>query len=199
MAFFLFPLSLAWSFQIDLTSAQIQEAIDCGKINNGNEYTDVMKEWRVESNNNKVGFIIVDSSFYYLASFSYLQSKKYQELLPKEIKELISRSKNEVFFNIYVYGNSIDFAEDYHVVLKYKDKIIQPKTKKNESYASTSGYWPNDPAYSAMLNYGFLFRKQDSKSKKETMIFNPDDTITLTIIPPNDNEINIEVDLSAMR
>jgi len=198
--------SFSKGFEIDLTSEQIQEAIDYGKTITEDNYLDATEEWRKEIKSvaiapgRNIGFIIINSSFRKLVIDSYSAFKKYQELSPKEIKKIIKTNKNEIFFIIYVYGDLPDFAKGYHVVLKCKNKVLQPSTKQNESWANyRGGDAPSYAAYSAGLYYGFLFREKDSKTKKEVMVFNPYDTIILTVIPPDGEESNTEIDLSAMR
>lgn len=197
LAFPFTTISFAFGFQIDLSTTQIQEAIEYGKTHKDDKITDLLKDWIVNIDG-KQDYALVNSPFQLLTSESCKATREYKEVSSETIKGIISTTKNTLLLNIRVYGSSIDFAKNYHAVLKYKDKIVQPIYTNNPALADTSINWPEDPAYAATIAYGFAFRKQQ-KTKKINTIFDPNDIITLTIIPPYEHEFNFVIDLSTMR
>ena len=75
-------------------------------------------------------------------------SVQYKELSLIEIAEVLNRVRGKLSFHVVLPGHTSDFAENYHAVLKYKEKVVQPTYKENPKQADLLCYESGNPIYS---------------------------------------------------
>jgi hypothetical protein len=174
-----------------LSDEEIQEAIKVGKEAKDN--ISLFDEWIMGYPSNSPGLIdmwkthlVVTTPFRSLATEVWSKWKKYQELTQEEIEECLTNFEAKLAIAVVFYGDKIDFAKDYHCVIKIGDKIIQPSYIRNEDEAEKTTIWPFNPAYKAMNFY--IFPIADI----------PRDAV-IQIIAIGDKEEVFTVDLSKMR
>jgi hypothetical protein len=174
-----------------LSDEEIQQAIELGKEAKNN--ISLLDEWVIGYPSNSPGLIdmwkthlLITTLFRSLASEAWGKWKKYQELTQEEIEERLISFEAKLMIAVVFYGDEIDFAKDYHCVIKIGDKIIQPSYIQNEDEAEKTIIWPFSPAYKAMNFY--IFSTADI----------PRDAV-IQVIAIGDKEETFTVDLSKMR
>lgn len=151
--------------KVKLTKEEIQEAIDWGAENKDSpENIDSAYRFGEWESYKECGYI--STKFYRLARFSCQSARSmYKSLTKSDIKgELACNSLTIV---IYTYGDKIDFAQHYYMVLKQGDKIIQPKPGDviADDWADMTARWPKSPSYRARVMAFFRYSKINPKAK----------------------------------
>jgi len=131
-------------------------------------------------------YFIISTPFGVLAVMTENKWRKYQELTKEEIEGYLRISEANLVIGVYFLGDKIDFAKDYHCVIKIGDKIIQPTTVENQYVSDKTDSWPSSPAYEALCVY--CFPTDDI----------PRDAI-IQVITIGDKEETFTVDLSKIR
>jgi len=174
-----------------LSNEEIQQAIKLGKKAKDN--WSLFNEWLIGYPLNNKGdvdlnktYFIISTPFGVLAVMTENKWRKYQELTKEEIEGYLRISEANLVIGVYFLGDKIDFAKDYHCVIKIGDKIIQPTTVENQYVSDKTDSWPSSPAYEALCVY--CFPTDDI----------PRDAI-IQVITIGDKEETFTVDLSKIR
>ncbi len=102
---------------IDLTPAQIEEAVAYGKAKKDTTVLESVKEWVVDLGP-EVGYATVDTKFKEIARVARRLVKEGKELTPERARTILAgMSSSNINFSITVYGPTRDFAKNYKVVL----------------------------------------------------------------------------------
>ena len=130
-----------------------------------------------------------------LANYARKAAKQYRSVSDEE-KRIALRAEGRLAFTLMLwseYKGSLTFGKDYHAVLLYKDKYIQPVFKRNPELAE----WDKTASkYSGFFLYEFPL---ESVVDEEQVIIDPDGKVTLIAISPQGKETRFEFDLSKVR
>jgi hypothetical protein len=171
-----------------LSDEQIKEAIEYGEKNKDIDYISFLSEW-VNVSNDGYEWAALNTKFSilaYEAREAALASKKLSE---DQIFQLISDVEDILSFRVVLYGNSSEFARDYHAVLLYKNKPIQPVNEQNDEHARPTNLGIRIPTtYRATCRYDF-----------PNYYIEPDESVTLLILSPLSKERRFVFNLKEMR
>jgi len=148
--------------KVNLTEEEVQEAINWGAENKDSfevlirPYVFGVLEAYEES-----GYI--GTKFYYLAFLGYLSARKYKSPERAEVQTVLSAKVLPI--SISTYGDKIDFAKDYHMVLKQGEKVIQPVKVKAPELAEMTARFPESPLFRATMSADFPYSEVDPKGK----------------------------------
>lgn len=155
----------------NLSDSKIQDAIKIGekglesllKYKNNNKLS-------IKEDNNLGSWkpdIWVSTPLIQVARDSYLKNRNYKKYTIEDAKATISKV-DALTFELWTYGDQIDFGKSMNVVLKQGDKIIQPKEiiGKDELGETTSS-WPKSPAYHKIVLVDFDKSEIDFNSEYE--------------------------------
>jgi DivIVA domain-containing protein len=167
----------------NLTGSEICQAIIIGKEWRDNP--DILQNWIVGENviENVIRktHLILETPVKWIASIVCEAWKENKEVT---IEELWERFKKYRFFITAVcYGDEVNFARDYHCIIKMNDKVIQPLYVETQEIADKTNSWPKSPAYTAQ-NY-YYFSTEDIPRNA-----------TIRIIIPEASKADWDVDLS---
>ncbi|TLD40728.1 MAG: hypothetical protein JETT_3021 [Candidatus Jettenia ecosi] len=194
---FLWILFLLFAFSNDsyavyytLSSEQIRQAIEYGKKNKDADPVSFLDEWiRVSDSDNVYEWAGLHTKFSTLAYEAKKASQASKNLTEEQISQLLSEKEDILSFIVILYGNSYDFAQDYHAVLLYKNKPIQPVLEQNNSRGTASNLeFKRSIAYRAECRYEF-----------PNYYVEPDAEVTLVILNPLNNEKRFLFRLGEMR
>ena len=172
---------------IDLTPAQIEEAVAYGKAKKDATVLEFVKEW-VADLGPEVGYATIDTRSKEIARVARRLVKEGKELSPEGARTILGgMSSVNLNFSITVYGSTPDFAENYKVVLKYQGKFISPSY---ESIPWVARERLNGiPGYVITCISVFPIKEIDINSK-----------VTLELLEPPEKEIlEFTFDLSKIR
>lgn len=150
--------------KVNLTKQDIQEAIDLGV-----KYKDTYDE-NVRSlyqfGDRKYGKESgsIQTKFSLVAYVAYSAAKEYRNLERDKIEGGLPLL-TDFTISIYTYGDKIDFAKDYHMVIKQGEKVIQPVNVKTDKWGRATLAWPYSPKYSAFTQARFLYSEIDPHAK----------------------------------
>lgn len=171
-----------------LSDDQIKEAIEYGEKNKDSDYVSFFSEW-MDVSNEGYEWAVLNTEFSTLAYEARQSALASGKLTQTRIFHLISEAEDILSFQVILYGNSPDFATDYHAVLLYKNKPIHPVNEQNDTHARPSNLGIRLPAtYRAACRYDF-----------PNYFIEPDEVVTLIIISPLDKERRFFFDLKEMR
>jgi len=173
-----------------LSEDQIKEAIHYGKDNKDTGLT-FFKEWEVDFGWG-IGIAHLYSPFFLLAFCAQEATREYRSVTDYE-KEVALTGQGHLTFDLLLWGDSITFGKDYHAVLLYEGKYIQPFFKKNDELAK----WDETVSkYEGHFIYDFSLV---STVDGEKISIDTNGKVTLIIIPWVGKETRFEFDLSKIR
>lgn len=171
-----------------LSDDQIKEAIEYGGKNKDHDYISFLSEW-INVSHNGYEWAVLNTEFSILAYEARQSALTSRELTEEQIFQLISEAEGILSFQVVLYGNSPDFARDYHAVLLYKNKPIQPVNEQNDVHARPTNLGIRLPAtYRATCRYDF-----------PNYFIEPDEVVILVILSPLDKERRFVFNLKEMR
>jgi len=173
----------SFGFHKSLNDSLVEEAIEYGVAHKKTEVLKFFEPWQF-----KKGWegCLVWTKWCALASSARDATRKYQLVDSNLIAE--TKSDSLLMFNFFLLGNRISFAKNVHSVIKIDTLILQPVYKRNEHLASTSGFWPDDPAYHAVCQHYYHLAD-----------IPPDAKIELIVIKGSGKEIIFKIDLSKIK
>ena len=185
--FFVFSQK-AYAIYYNLTDEQIKEAVEYGENNKDTDYFTFLDEWMTVAGDG-YEWAALNTKFSilaYEAKQAALESRKLTQAemmrFPLEVEDILS-------FHVVLYGNSSDFAKDYHAVLLYKNKSIQPFTEQNDAHAKPANLGVRiSTSYRAICKYDF-----------PNYYVEPDAEVILVIISPLNKERMFVFHLKEMR
>lgn len=178
------PAQAIWT---ELKDSQIEEAIQYGKRYKNYDVDKFLGEWMVvwRKDADRVGLY---TKFNLLAVAARNAALESRELRSEEIKNTMAKAEGKLSFELVLYGDTSHFARNYHAVLNYKERYIQPSFKHNPD-AEPYGWRPmSPPIFRAFCSYEFTLTDID-----------PNAEVTLILIAPSGMERQAIFDLSRMR
>src|SRR3990167_4838414 len=138
-----------------LSEEQISQAIEYCENNKDTDYFTFLDEWTTVADDG-YEWAALNTKFSilaYEAKQAALQSRKLTQTeiirFPLEVEDVLS-------FHVILYGNSSDFTKDYHTVLLYKNKPIQPIIEQNDTHAKPANLGIRiHTSYRAICKYDF--------------------------------------------
>lgn len=178
----------ATAVYFSLSDEQIRQAIEYGEKNNDLDYIAFLDEWVVVSQEG-YEWAALNTKFSVLAYEAKQASLAARKLTEAEIYQSISEGEDSLSFHVVLYGNSPDFSLDYHAVLLYKNKSIQPVREQNDTHARPTNLGIRLPAsYRATCRYDF-----------PNYYVEPDEEVCLVILSPLNKERKFVFHLKEMR
>ncbi len=171
-----------------LPDEQIKQAIEYGEKNNDLDYIAFLSEWVMVSHegyewaalNTKFSILAYEAKQASLAARKLTEAQIYQSMA--EVEDILS-------FHVVLYGNSPDFTKDYHAVLLYKNKPIQPVIEQNDTHARSTNLGIRlSMSYRATCRYDF-----------PNYFVEPDEEVSLVILSPLNKERRFIFNLKEMR
>lgn len=192
---FLWILSLFFAFSKDtyavyynLTDEQIRQAIEYGEKNKDTDYISFLGEW-VNVSNDGYEWAALNTKFSIVAYEAKQAALASRKLTEAQIYQSISEVEDILSFRVVLYGNSSDFAMDYHALLLYKNKPIQQVNEQNDTHSKPTNLGIRLSAtYRATCRYDF-----------PNYYIDPDDEVTLVILSPLNKERRFVFNLKEMR
>ena len=166
-----------YAIYYNLTDEQIKEAVEYGENNKDTDYFTFLDEWMTVAGDG-YEWAALNTKFSILAYEAKQAALKSRKLTQAEIMRFPLEVGDILSFHVILYGNSSDFAKDYHAVLLYKNKQIQPFDEQNDAHAKPANLGVRIPAsYRAICKYDF-----------PNYYIEPDAEIILVIISPLNKE-----------
>ncbi len=182
--FFVTPVLAIW---MDLSEGQADRAIEYGRTHKEYNNDRLLKEWTVVLQGTGEE-VVLYTKYSLLAMAARDAARESRELRPEEVESILAKAEGRLAFRAVFYGSTANFAQSYHAVLLYNERIIQPVHKENP-LAEPYGWRPlSPPIFRAFCSYEF-----------STKDINPDATVTLLLINPAGGEKQVDFDLSKMR
>ena len=171
-----------------LSDEQIRQAVEYGENNKDTDYFTFLDEWMTVAGDG-YEWAALNTKFSilaYEAKQAALESRKLTQAeiirFPLEVEDIMS-------FHVVLYGNSSDFTKDYHAVLLYKNKPIQPINEQNDAHAKPANLGVRIPtSYRAICKYDFPNYYVESDAE-----------VILVVISPSNKERRFAFKLGEMR
>ncbi len=171
---------------IDLTPAQVEEAIQRGKAGKKDGMAEFSKEWTVILGE-KVGWATLYSRFHDLAYRARKAVMENRELSQDEIREILSK-QDVITFSVTILTDYMYYNYHRPSTLSVGDDVRAASFEFVPQMCEDSTFFPESPYYVAGCVYSFSSEG-----------IRPDSKVTLTVIKPDGNEVAFEFDLSKMR
>ena len=185
--FFVFSQK-AYAIYYNLTDEQIKEAVEYGENNKDTDYFTFLDEWMTVADDG-YAWAALNTKFSILAYEAKQAALESRKLTQAEISRFPLEVDDILSFHVVLYGNSSDFAKDYHAVLLYKNKSIQPFTEQNDAHAKPANLGVRiSTSYRAICKYDF-----------PNYYVEPDAEVILVIISPLNKERMFVFHLKEMR
>ncbi|MFQ5868104.1 MAG: hypothetical protein ACE5IT_08985 [bacterium] len=167
--------------KVGLTEEDIKEAVDLGaKIKDTAKGFLPSYGFGSMKAYKEYGNII--TKFCSLVLLSLKLGKGYKNLEEAKIEEI---NRLEHFtITILTYGDEVDFAKNYRIVLRQEEKVIKPVYIKTHYQALASSSFPQSPSFGAVVIAHFLYSEVDPKAR------------TTIILVKDKEESSFEVDFS---
>ena len=185
--FFVFSQK-TYAIYYNLSDKQARQAVEYGENNKDTDYFTFLDEWMTVADdgyewsalNTKFSILAYEAKQAALGSRKLTQAKIIQ--FPLEVEDILS-------FHVVLYGNSSDFTKDYHAVLLYKNKPIQPINEQNDAHPKPANLGVRIPtAYRAICKYDFPNYYVESDAE-----------VILVVISPSNKERRFAFKLGEMR
>ncbi len=170
----------------DLSSNQINEAIEYGKNNRRASIKDFVKPWVVQLGA-KTGWATLYTPYHNVAFKAKKAAVERRELTQGEILKAL-RIKESLTLTVSVFGDYMQFARGYNAILFHGEKAIYPIFTYFPEYAEPSEFYPESPVYVA----GCVF-------KFPTEEIDPDSVVTLLVTSPEGEVFKFTFDLSKIK
>lgn len=148
--------------KVDLTEDEVKEAIDLG-VKNRDSPESIRSLYCFGGGVGRKEYGFVATKFYTLAFLGCRLAKRYKSPEREEIEEILN--SKELWIGICTYGDKIDFAENYHIVLTEGKKVIQPVNPRAPRWTNTTASSPTSLSYQATIIASFPYSKINTKAK----------------------------------
>lgn len=148
--------------KVNLTEEEVQEAINWGAENKDSPVV-FRRPYNFGSPNAFEESGRISTKFYSLADCGYGTARKYKS--PEKWMIDIILGYRTLTIYIFTYGDRLDFAKNYHMVIKQGEKIIQPVSVKAPELAKMTARWPHSPSYKAIVSGLFAYSEINPKGK----------------------------------
>jgi len=171
-----------------LSDEQIRQAIEYGENNKDTDYFTFLDEWMTVAGDG-YEWVALNTKFSILAYEAKQAALESRKLTQAEIIRFPLEAEDILSFHVVLYGNSSDFTKDYHAVLLYKNKPIQPFTEQNDAHAKPANLGVRiHTSYRAICKYDF-----------PNYYIEHDAEIILVVISPSNKERRFVFNLKEMR
>lgn len=171
-----------------LSDEQIRQAIEYGENSKDTDYFVFLDEWTTVAGDG-YEWATLNTKFSLLAYEARRAALESRKLTQTEIIQFPLEAEDILSFHVVLYGNSSDFAKDYHAVLVYKNKPIQPIIEQNDTHAKPANLGVRiSTSYRAICKYEF-----------PNYYVEPDAEVILVIISPLNKERMFVFHLKEMR
>ena len=171
-----------------LSEEQIRQAIEYGEKNKDTDYLTFLDEWMTVTSDG-YEWAALNTKFSILAYEARQAALVSRKLTEAEIIRFPLEAEDILSFQVVLYGNSPDFTKDYHAVLLYKNKPIQPTIEQNDTHARPANLGVRiSTSYRAICKYDF-----------PNYYVEPDEEVLLVIISPLNKERMFVFRLREMR
>ena len=185
--FFVFSQK-TYAIYYNLSDKQARQAVEYGENNKDTDDFTFLDEWMTVTGDG-YEWAALNTEFSTLAYEAKQAALKSRKLTQTEIIALPLEVEDTLSFRVVLYGNSSDFAKDYHAVLLYKNKPIQPINEQNDTYARTTNLGIRiSTSYRAICRYDF-----------PNYYVEPDAEVILVVISPSNKERMFAFTLGEMR
>lgn len=147
---------------VNLTEEEVQEAIDWG-TKNKDSYEKTTSPYKFGETEAYKENGYIGTKFFMLAFLAYQSARRYESLDRAHIEEVLNFKTLAI--NIVTYGYEIDFAKNYHMILKQGEKVIQPVSVEAPELVDMAPRWIESAPYSAQVTGFFPYAKIDPKAK----------------------------------
>lgn len=179
---FLFPwvLFLFFAFSekanaiyYSLSDEQINQAIEYGENNKDTDYFTFLDEWMTVADDG-YEWAALNTKFSILAYEAKQAALESRKLTQAEIIRFPLEVEDTLSFHVILYGNSSDFTKDYHAVLLYKNKPIQPIIEQNDTHAKPANLGIRiHTSYRAICKYDFPNYYVESDAEVILVVISP--------------------------
>uniref|UniRef100_A0A7C2GWJ6 Uncharacterized protein n=1 Tax=Dictyoglomus thermophilum TaxID=14 RepID=A0A7C2GWJ6_DICTH len=144
--------SRSWS----LSDKEIKDALDTAKRYRNDLYT-IVRDYILFYGSPYEPNIVIFTPYLGLVINVREYYRKYMEPTKDYIENTLKLYEERLFIAAQIYGDRIDFAKDYHCVIKIGEKIVQPIENESlkKDVAELTDKWPYSPAYKATNLYVF--------------------------------------------
>ncbi len=171
-----------------LSDEQIRRAIEYGENSKDTDYFAFLDEWTTVAGDG-YEWATLNTKFSLLAYEARRAALESRKLTQTEIIQFPLEAEDILSFHVVLYGNSSDFTKDYHAVLVYKNKPIQPIIEQNDTHAKPANLGVRiSTSYRAICKYEF-----------PNYYVEPDAEVILVIISPLNKERMFVFHLKEMR
>ena len=171
-----------------LSDEQISQAIEYGENNKDTDYFTFLDEWMTVADDG-YEWAALNTQFSILAYEAKQAALESRKLTQTEIIRFPLEVEDTLSFHVILYGNSSDFTKDYHAVLLYKNKPIQPIIEQNDTHAKPANLGVRiSTSYCAICKYDF-----------PNYYVEPDAEVILVVISPLNKERMFVFHLKEMR
>jgi len=171
-----------------LSDEQIRRAIEYGENSKDTDYFAFLDEWTTVAGDG-YEWATLNTKFSLLAYEARRAALESRKLTQTEIIQFPLEAEDILSFHVVLYGNSSDFAKDYHAVLLYKNKPIQPFNEQNDAHAKPTTLGVRiHTSYRAMCKYDFPNYYVESDAE-----------VILVVISPSNKERRFVFNLKEMR
>ncbi|MBM4055477.1 MAG: hypothetical protein FJ264_12615 [Planctomycetes bacterium] len=165
--------SAAHAVFYDLTDEQITQAVEYGQKNKDHDYVFFLAEW-VSTSKDWYEWAAINTKFSIVAYESKNAALAGKTLTDEEITQFMFEAEGIFSFQVVLYGSSPDFTKDYHAVLLYGDKPIQPVLEQNDMNAKMMNIGLRKPSYyRAICRYDFPNYFVDPNAEVILVIISP--------------------------
>ncbi|MDO8745773.1 MAG: hypothetical protein Q7J76_11765 [Candidatus Brocadiaceae bacterium] len=189
MIFLFFAFSeKAHAVYYSLSDEQIRQAIEYGENSKDTDYFAFLDEWTTVAGDG-YEWATLNTKFSLLAYEAKQAALESRKLTQTEIIQFPLEAEDILSFHVVLYGNSSDFTKDYHAVLLYKNKPIQPIIVQNDTHAKPANLGVRiSTSYRAICKYEFPNYYVESDAE-----------VILIIISPSNKERRFAFKLGEMR
>lgn len=157
----------------DLTDKQIKQAIEYGQKNKEYDYVFFLAEW-VSTSKDWYEWAALNTKFSIIAYEAKNAALAKKTLTEEEITQFMLEAEGIFSFQVVLYGSSPDFTKDYHAILLYGDKPIQPVLIQNDTNAKMMNIGLRKPSYyRAICRYDFPNYFVDPNAEVVLVVISP--------------------------
>ena len=171
---------------LELTTEQIEEAVEYGKKNKNIEIAAFSRPWTICKDKGQ-GTATLFTPFHNIAYKARKSAIEHREFTHDDVMHAVEIG-DTLTFSVTVYGDEYDFFVLYTAKLYYKDDVIQPEFEFAPPLAEASEFWPDSPSHSARLVFKFPTKGVDLSA-----------LITLVIVAPGGEENLYDFELAKMK
>ena len=130
---------------LELTTEQIEEAVEYGKKNKNIEIAAFSRPWTICKDKGQ-GTATLFTPFHNIAYKARKSAIEHREFTHDDVMHAVEIG-DTLTFSVTVYGDEYDFCAQYTAKLYYKDDVIQPEFEFALSLADASEFWPDFPIH----------------------------------------------------